>query len=43
MGRLKKLADSGRLGLKDLSDGTITISNIGTLGGTYTAPLILPP
>jgi 2-oxoisovalerate dehydrogenase E2 component (dihydrolipoyl transacylase) len=26
-----------------LFEGTIALSNIGTIGGTYTGPLILPP
>ncbi|EGR34705.1 hypothetical protein IMG5_003380 [Ichthyophthirius multifiliis] len=41
--KLVKLAEQGTLGPKELFDGTICISNIGTIGGTYTAPLILPP
>lgn len=41
--RLVKSAEAGTLGAKDLFDGSICISNIGTMGGTYTGPLILPP
>lgn len=40
--RLQQLASTGRLPAEDLAGGTITISNIGTLGGTYAAPLIVP-
>lgn len=28
---------------KELNNGTVCLSNIGTLGGTTTCPLILPP
>jgi 2-oxoisovalerate dehydrogenase E2 component (dihydrolipoyl transacylase) len=59
--KLMDKAKKGALTAEDLSDGTISISNIGktlslslfffkidshitgTIGGTYTAPLILPP
>jgi 2-oxoisovalerate dehydrogenase E2 component (dihydrolipoyl transacylase) len=27
----------------DISGGTFTISNIGTIGGTYATPLVNPP
>jgi 2-oxoisovalerate dehydrogenase E2 component (dihydrolipoyl transacylase) len=43
---LNRLMASGKKGVlspADLSGGTITISNIGIIGGTYTRPLILPP
>ena len=39
---LKSLADQSRLGPKELFGGTIAISNIGSIGGTYAAPLNLP-
>ncbi|XP_067124695.1 lipoamide acyltransferase component of branched-chain alpha-keto acid dehydrogenase complex, mitochondrial [Centruroides vittatus] len=41
--RLQELGLKGQLGTSDLSGGTFTLSNIGTLGGTYTKPVILPP
>lgn len=43
---LKRLIEEGRaqkLGPSDLTGGTITISNIGIIGGTNLRPLILPP
>eukprot|EP01017_Pseudomicrothorax_dubius_P005214 TRINITY_DN11261_c0_g1_i5.p1 TRINITY_DN11261_c0_g1~~TRINITY_DN11261_c0_g1_i5.p1 ORF type:complete len:267 (+),score=77.27 TRINITY_DN11261_c0_g1_i5:100-801(+) len=41
--RLKKAAEVGRISLKDLTGGTICISNIGSLGTTVTSPVIFPP
>lgn len=41
--RLKDLGQSGKLGLKELSGATITLSNIGSIGGTYASPVIVPP
>ena len=41
--RLTEAARSGRVSQEDLKGGTITISNIGALGGTYTAPIINAP
>ncbi|KAA3674067.1 2-oxoisovalerate dehydrogenase E2 component (dihydrolipoyl transacylase) [Paragonimus westermani] len=41
--RLQDLGSRGKLGTADLNGGTITLSNIGSIGGTYTAPRILPP
>lgn len=29
--------------MSELQGGTVCLSNIGTLGGTYTGPLILSP
>ena len=40
---LQRLAQSGKLGEAELSGGTFSISNIGSLGGTYMRPIILPP
>ncbi|PGH16249.1 hypothetical protein AJ80_05272 [Polytolypa hystricis UAMH7299] len=39
--RLSEVARAGKLTPSDLSGGTITVSNIGTLGGTYVAPVIV--
>ena len=41
LSRLQKLALSGKLTSQDLSGGTITISNIGSIGGTYVSPVIV--
>ena len=37
------LAQAGRLGQEDLSGGTLTVSNIGAIGGTYATPLVNVP
>ncbi|MEC7814901.1 MAG: 2-oxo acid dehydrogenase subunit E2 [Pseudomonadota bacterium] len=41
--RLTEAARAGRVSQEDLKGGTITISNIGALGGTYAAPIINAP
>ena len=41
--RLQADASAGKLGMKDLKDGTFSLSNIGNLGGTYTGPVINLP
>ena len=41
--RLTEAARSGRVSQEDLKGGTISISNIGALGGTYAAPIINAP
>lgn len=41
--RLTEAARSGRVAQEDLKGGTISISNIGALGGTYAAPIINAP
>ena len=41
MSRLQGLAKEAKLTAKDLTGGTITVSNIGSIGGTYVAPLIV--
>lgn len=39
--RLQTLAKDGKLSSKDLTGGTITVSNIGSIGGTYVSPVIV--
>ncbi|HET8791512.1 MAG TPA: 2-oxo acid dehydrogenase subunit E2, partial [Modicisalibacter sp.] len=41
--RLTQAARDGRVSQADIKDGTISISNIGALGGTYAAPIINLP
>ncbi|XP_055364590.1 lipoamide acyltransferase component of branched-chain alpha-keto acid dehydrogenase complex, mitochondrial isoform X2 [Betta splendens] len=43
LNRLQMLGVSGQLGTAELSGGTFTLSNIGSIGGTYAKPVILPP
>ena len=38
--RLRSLASVNKLTLDDMSGGTITVSNIGSIGGTYVSPII---
>lgn len=38
--RLLEGAASNKLQPPDLADGTITVSNIGAIGGTYAMPLV---
>lgn len=40
--RLSSVARAGKLTPADLNGGTITVSNIGTIGGTYLAPVLVP-
>ncbi|EER23474.1 2-oxo acid dehydrogenases acyltransferase domain containing protein [Coccidioides posadasii C735 delta SOWgp] len=40
--RLAAVARAGKLTPADLNGGTITVSNIGTIGGTYVAPVLVP-
>uniref|UniRef100_A0A8C6X2P9 Dihydrolipoamide acetyltransferase component of pyruvate dehydrogenase complex n=1 Tax=Naja naja TaxID=35670 RepID=A0A8C6X2P9_NAJNA len=43
LNRLQKLGSANQLGTHELTGGTFTLSNIGTIGGTYAKPMILPP
>lgn len=43
LGRLQALGAESKLGKDDLSDGTFTLSNIGTIGGTYASPILFVP
>lgn len=43
MQRLAKLGSEGKLGRDELTGGTFTISNIGTIGGTYMKPILVVP
>ncbi|KEZ44490.1 Uncharacterized protein SAPIO_CDS3503 [Scedosporium apiospermum] len=39
--RLQALAYAGKLTPRDITGGTITVSNIGNIGGTYLSPVIV--
>ncbi|KAK3362924.1 2-oxoacid dehydrogenases acyltransferase-domain-containing protein [Lasiosphaeria hispida] len=41
LGRLQALAVAGKLSPQDMASGTITVSNIGSIGGTYLSPVIV--
>ena len=39
--RLQVLARDGKLSVIDLTGGTVTVSNVGSIGGTYVAPVLV--
>jgi 2-oxoisovalerate dehydrogenase E2 component (dihydrolipoyl transacylase) len=39
--RLQALAAAGKLSPQDMTGGTITVSNIGNIGGTYLSPVVV--
>ncbi|RYP05326.1 hypothetical protein DL765_009877 [Monosporascus sp. GIB2] len=41
LARLQRAATAGRLSPNDLAGGTVTVSNIGSVGGTYVAPVLV--
>jgi len=43
LNRLHQLGLSGKLSPEDQTGGTFTLSNIGSIGGTYAKPVIMPP
>lgn len=43
LSRLQALGKEGKLGQADLAGGTITLSNIGVIGGTYCRPVLVVP
>ncbi|XP_003479011.2 lipoamide acyltransferase component of branched-chain alpha-keto acid dehydrogenase complex, mitochondrial [Cavia porcellus] len=43
LNRLQNLGAVGQLSTTDLAGGTFTLSNIGSIGGTYAKAVILPP
>ena len=43
LNRLQDLGLRGKLGENDLKHGTFSLSNIGSIGGTYAKPVIMPP
>lgn len=43
LNRLAHLGTTGKLGKSDLTGGTFTLSNIGSLGGTYMKPILVVP
>jgi 2-oxoisovalerate dehydrogenase E2 component (dihydrolipoyl transacylase) len=42
LARLSEAARNNSLKPADLEGGTITLSNVGAIGGTYTSPILMP-
>lgn len=42
LNRLHELGKKGQLGTEDLSGGTFTLSNIGSIGGLFGIPVLMP-
>ncbi|XP_023342052.1 lipoamide acyltransferase component of branched-chain alpha-keto acid dehydrogenase complex, mitochondrial [Eurytemora carolleeae] len=43
LSRLQEIGLAGKLTNKDLTGGTFSLSNIGSIGGTYASPVIMAP
>eukprot|EP00897_Mesotaenium_endlicherianum_P010475 jgi/Mesen1/9456/ME000627S08846 len=43
LARLRQLAAENKLATEDVTDGTITVSNVGMYGGTYAGPILNLP
>lgn len=43
LGQLQEAAAKGTLNEAQLSGGTFSLSNIGSIGGTYAAPVVVVP
>lgn len=43
LNRLQELGKAGKLGVEELNGGTFTLSNIGSIGGTYASPILFLP
>jgi 2-oxoisovalerate dehydrogenase E2 component (dihydrolipoyl transacylase) len=43
LARIIEAGRTGRLPASDMTGGSLTLSNIGTVGGTYTSPVLLLP
>jgi 2-oxoisovalerate dehydrogenase E2 component (dihydrolipoyl transacylase) len=43
LNRLQQLGSIGKLSKSDLEGGTVTISNLGSIGGGYSAHIVYPP
>ncbi|VDO30665.1 unnamed protein product [Onchocerca flexuosa] len=43
LNRLQEASNRMKISSEDLRDGTFTLSNIGTIGGTYLMPVIMSP
>ena len=43
LNRLQELGKANKLGNEELSGGTFSLSNIGTVGGTYAKPVLVVP